>query len=550
MFKRILAALAVSLAAIAPEAQAAIDKKVALVVGNAAYQNAPALANPVTDAKAMTAAFERLGFEVVSGYDLDLTGMNKLVRQFRLKARDADLTTFFYAGHALQAEGQNYLVPIDALFQDDAALDFEAVKVDFVMRQMRNPDGVSLVFLDGCRDNPLARSLGARTRSTVGRGLAPMDISDAGRGLAIAFATAPGEVAYDGKGVNSPFTTALLSHIETEGADITEVMSRVTGDVLDSTDERQRPWLNVSLTGPVVLKPKTQLELIPAPANGTGVEVASLQPGASDIAPEGYAAPAAPASSSNYDVDAETALFTLAEKNNSIAYYEAYIAKFPRGLFAEIAKAKILELRDGGNKVAAVSPAVPSSDNAPRAATDPAAAAPPTFFLTDEMRAIEGTQETEQALAMDRNKRREVQSRLNLVEGVNVGGADGKFGPRTRAGIADWQDTRGLIASGFLTEPQLKALETETEEQYAALLVQQRAAANKRRASTRSYQGQRSTKKRSTKKRRTSSKRRVTKRRTTRRRTVRRQRSNAANVAGAAFFGAVAGGIIGGAISR
>ncbi|MEO1103324.1 MAG: caspase family protein, partial [Pseudomonadota bacterium] len=330
MLKRILAALAVSLAAFAPQAQAAFDKKVALVVGNAAYENAPPLANPVTDARAMTAAFERLGFEVVSGYDLDLQDLRNVLREFTLKSRDADLTTFFYAGHALQAAGQNYLVPIDALFQDDTALEFEAVKVDFVIRQMRNPDGVSLVFLDGCRDNPLARSLGSRTRSAVGRGLAPMDISDAGRGLAIAFATAPGDVAYDGSGVNSPFTTALLSHIETEGADITEVMSRVTGDVLTYTDERQRPWLNVSLTGPVVLNPKRSLEFAPAAAAETSVEVASLSPATgevSDAAAPGEARAAQPA----YNVDAESALFEFAEKNNSIPYYEAYLAKFPQG---------------------------------------------------------------------------------------------------------------------------------------------------------------------------------------------------------------------------
>ena len=149
MLKRILTALAVSLAAAAPNAaHAAFEKKVALVVGNAAYENAPALANPVTDAKAMAASFERLGFETVTGFDLSKAEMERTIREFARKSHDADLTTFFYAGHGMAEHDRNYMVPFDAKFQDAMALDFEAIPVDFVIKQMLYKDCVSLVFLD------------------------------------------------------------------------------------------------------------------------------------------------------------------------------------------------------------------------------------------------------------------------------------------------------------------------------------------------------------------------------------------------------------------
>jgi len=543
MLIRFIAAVAVFLTVALPQAQAALDKKVALVVGNAAYDNAPPLTNSVADAKAMSAAFERLGFEVVYGYDLDLPSFNSKIREFRLKAKDADLTAFFYAGHALQAAGQNYLVPTDALFQDDAALDFEAVKVDFVMRQMRNRDGVSLVFLDACRDNPLARSLGPQTRSTVGRGLAQMDITNAGKGLAIAFATAPGEVAYDGKGTNSPFTTALINHIESEDTDITQVMSRVTGEVLKSTDERQRPWLNMSLTGPVVLKPKPA---VATPATTAPVLQASLPSAATvDVLPDAASQP--PAAVPDHNIAADKAFFDTARAADDIDFYQAYIAKFPRGLFVELARARVLELREArerASEVAAISPdatpktAAPETAAAETAAVETKRTTPPiapAFVVTDEMRAVIGTEVTEQALAMNRTKRREVQARLNLVEGIDVGGADGIFGRKTRIGLIEWQGRNGFTATGFLAAPQLMALEAETREVYAAYqkhqaTIRKRSSAKKR--TTRSY----------------SKKKRSSKRRTAKRRSTRRNNNSAANAAAGAFFGGVVGGIIGGAM--
>ena len=146
MLKGLIAAVGMSLAVAVPQAaQAAFEKKVALIVGNAAYQNAPALANPVTDAKAIAAAFERLGFETVTGFDLDKDALEDTIREFARASRKADLTAFFYAGHGIAFDDKNYIIPVDARFNDATALDFEAVGMDFAVKQMRYNDGVSPV---------------------------------------------------------------------------------------------------------------------------------------------------------------------------------------------------------------------------------------------------------------------------------------------------------------------------------------------------------------------------------------------------------------------
>ncbi|MGI9354748.1 MAG: caspase family protein, partial [Rhizobiaceae bacterium] len=250
--------LAVAAMVLSTSAYAALEKRVALVIGNGAYTNAPALANPVTDARAMADKMRAMGFEIVEGYDLDKGGLERTVREFAKTSKDADLSLFFYAGHGIAVENKNYLIPVDARFEDSSALDFEAIPVNLVTRQMQYSQGVSLVFLDACRDNPLAqalsRSMGGGTRSSgIGSGLAAMKISNPGKGLAIAFATSPGAVAYDGSGKHSPFTDALLKHIDEPNTDITEIMSRVTGEVVKTTNQKQRPWLNTSLTGSVIL---------------------------------------------------------------------------------------------------------------------------------------------------------------------------------------------------------------------------------------------------------------------------------------------------------
>ena len=271
------------------DAQAATpEKRVALVVGNSAYQHTGTLENPSRDARAVAQKLQKLGFEVIEGYDLDKPQMDQKIHAFAKAVRGAEIGMFFYAGHGMQVNGENYLVPVDGVFEDPSDLEFKAVSMDAVTQQMKYDVAVRVVVLDACRDNPLsrslARSLSAVTRSAkVADGLAKIDIGgEGGEGTAIIYATSPDEVAYDGEAsTHSPFTRAFLEQIQAPDTDIQVVMSRVTGQVLESTKNLQRPWLNASLTGDAFLNPQT-------------TRVASLDPAVA-LAP---ALPAAAATSS------------------------------------------------------------------------------------------------------------------------------------------------------------------------------------------------------------------------------------------------------------
>lgn len=233
---------------------ASADRRVALVLGNSQYQHAPALLNPVRDARAISTRLEQLGFEVVSGFDLTKLRTQETIAQFARQVRGADVALLFYAGHGLQVSGANYLLPVDAALEDETSLDFEAVQIDFILRQMSRETSVRLIFLDACRDNPLAEVLAkAGGNAKAGSGLAEIQIENGGSGTLVAFATSPNQVAYDGAGEHSPFSAALLAHIGEPNISITEAMNRVTGDVFKATAGKQRPWLNVSLTTEVVL---------------------------------------------------------------------------------------------------------------------------------------------------------------------------------------------------------------------------------------------------------------------------------------------------------
>jgi uncharacterized caspase-like protein len=243
--------LAGILAAVMLALPAAAQKRVALVVGNAEYTYAGRLANPANDASDMAAALKGLGIEVILGLDLDRRGFDAKLRQFSRALADADVAILYYAGHGLQVGLRNYLVPTDAHLQGERDLEFETVALDFVMRQMEigREGRTNIVFLDACRDNPLARNLARAmgTRSVgVGRGLAEVQ---AGVGTFIAYATKPGEVAQDGDGRNSPFTAALAKTINAPGKSLTAVMVDVRKEVLANTRGRQVPWDHSALTG-------------------------------------------------------------------------------------------------------------------------------------------------------------------------------------------------------------------------------------------------------------------------------------------------------------
>ncbi len=239
------------------------EKRVALVIGNSAYMHAPELTNPKNDASDMAVALKALGLEVIEGIDLGKAGLEQKIREFSIALQEADVGVFFYAGHGLQVNGNNYLVPVDAELSTVAALEFEMIRLDAVQRLMENSAKTNILFLDACRNNPLSRNL-ARAMGTraaaIGRGLAP---AESGVGTLISYSTQPGNVALDGKGRNSPFAGPLAKAIGTAGEDVLSVLTRVRNDVLAATGEKQVPWENHALRARFYFNPAQPPE--PAP---------------------------------------------------------------------------------------------------------------------------------------------------------------------------------------------------------------------------------------------------------------------------------------------
>jgi hypothetical protein len=239
-----LAALVMLVVALASPALA---QRVALVIGNSAYRHVERLANPGNDARAMAAALRPLGFQVELLIDAERSQMETAIRRFGSRAEGAEAALFFYAGHAIEVGGQNMLAPVSAQVRSERDLPFELIGLDLLMSQAEGRARVLLVFLDACRDNPFRGALGAGTRGGASRGLAPP--AQSATGTLVAFATAPGTVALDGRGQNSPFTAALLRHLPTAGLEVRSLMGRVRQSVRVETQGRQIPWDSSSLEG-------------------------------------------------------------------------------------------------------------------------------------------------------------------------------------------------------------------------------------------------------------------------------------------------------------
>lgn len=398
------------------------DKRVALVIGNSAYQNAPQLSNPQNDASDMASKLTGMGFVVVTGRDLDLTAMRRSIREFVGKVEGADVALFFYAGHGLQVNGGNYIIPVDAQLRSNNDLDFEALPIELVLSAMERNAKVNLVFLDACRDNPLAatlaRSMGTRSVA-VGRGLAKLDT---GVGSLIAFATQPGNVALDGAGRNSPFTTALLKHLGTPGQSITDDLIAVRRTVLQATDGKQVPWDSSSLTGPVVLNP--------SPVQDTTMS---------------------PATTAATDRTVELAYWNSIKDLTASSFFEAYLKEYPNGAFETLAKLKIAAIAERERQTAerekadaiqaATGQNASQTDVAALEQTNPgaqASASPPGTMAAGDL-----------AFATQREL-----ARIGCLSQI-----DGKWGESSRKALQAYAERKGLkLASLAPTEELLNGL--------------------------------------------------------------------------------------------
>jgi formylglycine-generating enzyme required for sulfatase activity len=240
---RFLAVLAVAAMAACPALAQAPEKRVALVIGNGKYQHIGRLDNPANDARVIAGALRQTGFALIGGgpqIDLDKSAMERVLRAFGRELGPDVVGLFYYAGHGIAVRDVNYLVPVEANPQREADVDFDLIDTRVVLRQMADANNrLNMLILDACRNNPLA---GRGFRSS-GAGLAKMD---APTGTLIHYATAPGKVAADGAGANSPYTAALAETMLKPGLGVFEVFNQVGLKVSQQTRREQEPWLGLS----------------------------------------------------------------------------------------------------------------------------------------------------------------------------------------------------------------------------------------------------------------------------------------------------------------
>ncbi len=438
----VLAAIAFSFAASVSVAGVSVDqKRVALVIGNGAYQNAIRLDNAVFDARAVADGFRKLGFQVVDGYDLDIDEMRDKVSEFSAALAGAQSAVIYYAGHGVSVDEENYLIPTDIVLKSPTDLDLNAISVSLLLKEMKREDSVNIVILDACRDNPFAAALARqKTRSlVVERGLSPID-GDLARGTLIAFASDPKSTALDGPtGRHSPFTAAFLDHLFDPGVTIDTVMSRVRNEVWQKTGHHQLPWVNTSLIGEYELNPQSppKSTAVAGPA-GTPVD-----PGRSE----------------------ENLLWQSAEHSDLPGDYKAYLSAFPNGLFAQMAKNRIASMESARTATPAAAPQA-------LAMTEPGAPA------ENERKDDVGTVDTERALNLSQAGEKEVQERLTAID-LYKGPATGILDDATRSALAQWQKKRGYAPTSFLDSAELAALRAESETEYQKFLAAEPAVPEK-----------------------------------------------------------------------
>jgi uncharacterized caspase-like protein len=361
------------------------EKRVALVISNSAYQNVPPLANPVNDGAVMATTFKNAGFDVVEDRrDLTARETRRALRDFADMARDADIAVVYYAGHGMEVEGANYLIPVDARLERDTDVYDETLSLDRILVAVEPAKRLRLVILDACRDNPFARTM-QRTLATrsLGRGLAKVEPTSPN--TLIAYSAKAGSTAQDGDGKNSPFTTALSRYITTPGLDVRKAFGFVRDDVLKNTGNRQEPFVYGSLGG----------------------EDVPLVPGAPRAAQQAQPMP-------NPQAEARRD-YELALQVGNKAALNAFLAQYPDGFYASLAKLQLEKLAAEDNRVAAAEKARAAEAERARLAAEGAqkealAKAEANVKAAEQARiaAEQATQQAQQQAAEAERKRQEL----------------------------------------------------------------------------------------------------------------------------------------------
>ncbi len=353
-------------------------RRTALVIGNGTYGYLPGLKNPARDATLIAIKLRSVGFDVDLAINETRAGLERRVQSFGKRAENASVALFYFAGHGIQEAGHNYLLPVDAAFRKASDLSHQSLSMSTVSAALDEANAkVNLILLDACRDNPLPRLLAGRseTRSAkAAKGLASMDRAS---GTLIAYATAPGDVAYDGDGMlNSPFTQAVADWIEEPGLEIEPMFRRIREQVIAATDGRQVPWIEHAILGNFYFKPvlpeSTVVAALPTE------KPLPLGPGpAVDAAPKQVqpprlqeSLPARPGPDDPADI-----AWSKTEELDTRDAYVAFLKNHPDSSYAREAMAKLLQFASLGAPAAL--PSTPPPAPAKPAPTLPAAIAAP-----------------------------------------------------------------------------------------------------------------------------------------------------------------------------
>lgn len=314
------------------------EKRVALVLSNAAYQNVAPLPNPVNDGALIAATLKDAGFDMVDfRRDLSAVETRRVLRDFADRTRDAEIAVVYYAGHGIEVDGGNYLIPVDARLERDTDVYDEAFSLDRVLIAIEPAKKLRLVILDACRDNPFAKTMKRTVASrAIGQGLAKVEPTSPN--VLIAYSAKAGSTAADGDGSNSPFTSALSKHLTTPGLDVRRAFGYVRDDVLKSTNNRQEPFVYGSLGG-------EDVPLVPAPAKAT--PPAALSPQA-DIRRD----------------------YELALQVGNRSALNAFLAQYPDGFYASLAKLQLEKIAAEEARVAATEKARATEQERARLAAD------------------------------------------------------------------------------------------------------------------------------------------------------------------------------------
>ncbi|MDE0204960.1 MAG: caspase family protein [Candidatus Tectomicrobia bacterium] len=327
-----MAALAGLMLLLATPAWAA--QRVALVIGNGAYAHQASLPNPPNDAADVSAALERLGFTVTSLNDAGKSDLERALQELMRDAAGSDLAVVFYAGHGIEVDQQNFLVPVDAKLLSDQDVEFEAVSLHLALRAVRPASGLGLVILDACRNNPFVAAMRSSDVSrNIGRGLARVE-PNAAQTL-VAYAAREGTIADDGADRNSPYTTALLRYLEEPGLEITRMFRLVRDAVLTATDNRQQPFTSGSLSSEdIFLAADAGQARWEAVRQST--DPAVLRSFIAEFPDSRFAAPARKKLS-----ELAQAHWKAIEDSNKPAELRAFLDVFPDGPLAQAARARL-----------------------------------------------------------------------------------------------------------------------------------------------------------------------------------------------------------------